>query len=52
MFMPKQMALKDKHTFTLFHCLYVADPATFPASNSVQFPLRTAGLFTCGKINI
>ena len=37
---------------TVLLCLYVADPATFPASNSVlgpYFPLSTASSFTYGK---
>ena len=37
--------------YTVRLCLYVADPATFLASNSVlgpYCPLRTAGLFTDG----
>ena len=39
------------HTYVLL-CLYVADPATFLASNSVlgpHFPLRTAGLSVMEK---
>ena len=37
---------------TVLLCLYVADPATFLASNSVwgpYFPLRTASLFSYGN---
>ena len=39
-FLPKQTV------YTVSHCLYVAVPATFLASNSV---LRTACLFTYGN---
>ena len=38
--------------YTVLLCLYVADPATFLASNSAlgpYFPLRTSCLFTCGE---
>ena len=43
---------KGRHSFLLFYfCLYVADPATFLASNSVMFifSLRTACLFSYGE---
>ena len=46
----KQTGLKIQHSFILFH--YVADPATYLASNSgpgPYFPLRTACLVSTGK---
>ena len=45
------MTLKDNSVYTVLLCLHVADPATCPASNSVQgtcFPLRAACLFADG----
>ena len=44
--------VKGQHSFLPFYfCLYVADPATFLASNSVLFilSLRTACLLSYGK---
>ena len=45
------MLTSKDNTVSLSLCLYVADPATLLASNSVFFPpLRTACLFTCERL--
>ena len=41
--------LKGQHSFILFYFVYVVDPATFLASNSVLGTLFPAYLFSCGK---
>ena len=46
------LSLKDNTIYTVNLCLYLLDPAIFPASNNVlgpYFPLTTACLFIHGK---
>ena len=48
----KELTLKDNTVYTVLLCVYVADPATFLASNSVlgpYSPLKTACLLTYGQ---
>ena len=47
----EQTDLQEDTVYTVLLCIYVADPATFLASDSVlgpHLPLGTAGLFTDG----